>query len=131
MSNRLDSLNKMLISEDLDDISKLKVQKAMKALESFEKPHHNTAKIKEDIRKTSLSRGLDTLQDSLTALGLTPALGIAPDIANTVISAARGDFVNMGVNAAAAIPVVGQGVGGAKLVNRAAKATSAVNLIDK
>ena len=72
---------------------------------------------------------LDTLQTSLTAAGLTPGVGNIADLANTAISGGRAGYAGftgdkegvsehltkMGINAASAIPVVGQAVAGTSL----------------
>ena len=81
---------------------------------------------------------LDWAQDGLTAGGMIPAVGAIPDIINTVISTGRAGYAgltgdsagakrhsaNAALNAAAIIPVVGQGVSGAKLINTTSKIAS-------
>jgi hypothetical protein len=73
----------------------------------------------ESPRIGDISDSLDYIQEGLTYAGMTPALGVAPDVLNSLISLGRGEFVDAGINMAAAIPGVGQGVGATKLVNRA------------
>ncbi len=76
---------------------------------------------------------LDGLQGGLDAAGLLPGVGIVPDLANSAVSGLRylatGDnshAVNAGLSLGAAVPIVGQGVTGAKYAAKAAKALDAV-----
>jgi hypothetical protein len=112
-------------SKNLNEDQKLKALKALKSLDKtdnfYPSGDGSLFKAKQKLNKQSFSTGLDSLQTSLTALGLTPALGVVPDIANTVISAARGNFVDAGVNLASAVPVAGQAVGATKLGMKAVK----------
>jgi len=68
---------------------------------------------------------LDGIQTGLDGLGLTPAVGIFADGANTIISLARGNWVAAGFNSLAMIPIVGQGTKsgqiGAKILKAADK----------
>ena len=74
----------------------------------------------ESFSKT-LTDVLNTVQTALDVAGLTPGVGIIPDAANAVISAARGNLADAGLSAAAMIPGVGQGVTLAKLGSKIAK----------
>lgn len=79
---------------------------------------------------------IDNVQTGLMAAGLTPALGIVPDLINAGISGARaagnyamGDteagnkhLLYTGINAASAIPGAGLGVAGAALTGRMGQA---------
>jgi len=61
------------------------------------------------------TRRLDNVQTGLDFAGLIPVIGEAFDLANGAIYAARGDYLNAGLSAAAAIPFAGWGATGAKL----------------
>ena len=81
---------------------------------------------------------LDWAQDGLTAGGMIPAVGAIPDIINTVISTGRAGYAgltgdssgakkhaaNAALNAAAIVPIAGQGVSGARLINTGRKMAS-------
>lgn len=54
-------------------------------------------------------------------MGLFPVVGEPVDGINAVIYAARGDYVNAGLSAAAMAPVVGSAATGGKLLNKAYK----------
>ena len=88
------------------------------------------------------NKWLNRAQDTLSVAGLTPALGIFPDAANTIIGGVRSGYnyltgnkelakqqaVDTAFNAAAMIPVAGQGVTGAKFALRTAdKVADVVN----
>lgn len=70
---------------------------------------------------------LDSLQLTLDGLGLIPVIGAVPDLFNACISVARGDWVGAGLSVAAAVPGVGDVVGGAKIAYKAAKAAKNYN----
>lgn len=65
---------------------------------------------------------LDSSQTTLDAVGMIPAVGIFADLPNAGISVGRGDWTGASMSFGAAIPVVGQGFGGAKLLGRGIKA---------
>jgi hypothetical protein len=83
--------------------------------------------------KTPINKALDYSQTTLSAAGLTPAVGIIPDAINTAISAGRtghaaitGDTeatkkygTSLALNAASMIPVAGQAAGVTSLANDA------------
>ena len=83
--------------------------------------------------KTPINKALDYTQTTLSAAGLTPAVGIIPDAINTAISAGRtghatitGDDdaakkygTSLALNAASMVPVAGQAAGVASLANDA------------
>ena len=85
---------------------------------------------------------LDTLQTSLTAAGLTPGVGNIADLANTAISGGRAGYAGftgdkkgvsehltkMGINAASAIPVVGQAVAGTSLAADIGERTGLIDM---
>ena len=58
-------------------------------------------------RPTITSESLDEFQDALTMSGFVPGLGAIPDVANSIISLTRGNFLDAGLNLAAAIPGFG------------------------
>jgi RHS repeat-associated protein len=59
---------------------------------------------------------LNSVQNTLSFLGMTPVFGAVPDIVNTAISIGRGNYVDAGINFVSSIPGLGDAVGGAKLV---------------
>lgn len=67
--------------------------------------------------KADMPLTLDHVQNYLSAAGMTPALGIVPDAANTGISLLRGNLGDAGLNAAAMIPIGGQFVTGGRYVD--------------
>ena len=90
-----------------------------------------------------VSKWLDRIQLGLTAGGMTPVIGAGADLLNTAISGGRtlsntvgaltgqsewSDVAKHGggalLNLASAVPLLGQGVGGAKLTNAAIKTTT-------
>lgn len=75
--------------------------------------------------KRFLSRNpLDSIQIALDTAGLVPGLGIIPDLLNAGISAGRGDYEGAVFSLGAAVPVIGLGVGAAKVgrnIGRAAR----------
>lgn len=84
---------------------------------------------KEGLNKNSV---LDGVQFVLDAAGMVPVLGAIPDLINASISVLRGDWVGAGLSIVAAVPSVGDVVGGAKIAYKGAKmakaADSAINL---
>gem|GEM_PF-2117952 len=60
-------------------------------------------------------------QTVLDVAGMIPVIGEVADLANAGIYAARGDYTNAALSAAAAIPFVGWAAGGAKLAMKGAK----------
>ncbi|HIE02252.1 MAG TPA: hypothetical protein EYP59_18550 [Thiotrichaceae bacterium] len=72
---------------------------------------------------------LDGVQLGLDIAGLVPGFGEVADLTNAAIYLARGDKVNAGLSAAAAIPFVGWAATGGKLGNKAYKAYKTSNLI--
>tara|TARA_Y100001973_G_C4965586_1_gene217014 strand:- start:10 stop:486 length:477 start_codon:yes stop_codon:yes gene_type:complete len=123
-NKKLEKLQSIIDSKSLDESSKLTAQKALKAINNLNvqaPTAEEYSKAKTGIKTYNQTSGLDTLQTSLTGMGLTPGLGIVPDIANAIISTARGDFKDAVVNLGAAVPVAGQAVGAGKLTMTAAK----------
>ena len=123
---------------DLKNIAAEKVKQKVTSVKPKEnKPNTAAAEKAKSISKKASSK-LDKLQTGLTVAGLTPGVGIIPDVANTAISAGRaglagltGDkkgtkrhLINVGINAATAIPVAGQAVAGGKLAVQGIKAGS-------
>ncbi len=64
---------------------------------------------------------LDGIQLALDAAGMIPILGAVPDLINASISVLRGDWVGAGLSIVAAVPGVGDVVGGAKIAYKGAK----------
>lgn len=64
---------------------------------------------------------LDGVQLALDAAGMVPVLGAIPDLINASISVLRGDWVGAGLSVLAAVPLVGDVAGGAKLAYKGAK----------
>ena len=61
---------------------------------------------------------LDSTQLILAGLGMTPGVGIIPDLLNAGISGARGKYGDMGINLAAATPGLGLAAGPAAIGNK-------------
>ena len=72
---------------------------------------------------------LDGVQLALDAAGMVPVFGAIPDLINASISVLRGDWVGAGLSIVAAVPGVGDAVGGVKLAYRGAKSASAIRKI--
>ncbi len=64
---------------------------------------------------------LDEVQLGLDALGMTPGVGIVPDLASGLLSLARGNFGDAGLSALAAVPLFGQPAGALKCARGAQK----------
>ena len=115
---------------------------------AFQSPLHNNGE--EDnqatniIRKNNIKtrRGwLDWAQDALTVAGMVPGIGNIADAANVAVSGGRAAYShftgdrdaakthlgNAALSAAAAVPIVGQAAGAAKLV-KSAKTIKALDL---
>lgn len=78
----------------------------------------------EGLNKDSI---LDGIQFVLDAAGMVPVLGAIPDLLNASISALRGDWVGAGMSIVAAVPGVGDVVGGAKIAYKGAKIAGKVS----
>lgn len=63
---------------------------------------------------------LDGVQMALDVAGMVPGVGAAPDLLNAAISVMRGDWLGAGLSVVAAVPGVGDVVGGAKIAYRGA-----------
>lgn len=74
---------------------------------------------------------LDGVQLALDAAGMVPFFGAVPDLANAVISACRGNWMDAGLSVVAAIPGAGDAVGAAKLVKNGAKMAQKANKAQK
>lgn len=71
---------------------------------------------------------LDGVQMVLDVAGMAPGVGAVPDLLNAAISVMRGDWLEAGLSVVAAVPGVGDVVGGAKIAYRGAKiATKSAN----
>lgn len=74
---------------------------------------------------------LDGVQLALDAAGMVPVLGAVPDLINASISVLRGDWVGAGFSIVAAVPGVGDVVGGAKIAYKGAKIAKNVSKVNK
>lgn len=70
---------------------------------------------------------LDGVQMALDVAGMAPGVGAIPDLMNAAISVMRGDWVGAGLSIVAAVPGVGDVVGGAKIAYRAAKSAKTID----
>ena len=66
------------------------------------------------VRGVSFSQR-DGVQMALDVAGMAPGVGAIPDLMNAAISVLRGDWVGAGLSIVAAVPLVGDVAGGAKL----------------
>src|SRR5688572_23295904 len=73
---------------------------------------------------------IDALQMVLDLAGMIPGAGAVPDLINAAISLMRGDFVGALFSAAAAIPVIGDAAGAAKIIKNADKYLQAIKVIE-
>jgi RHS repeat-associated protein len=89
---------------------------------NFVDPHGLAAKEAVDWVSENLDAVLDGVHIVLDAAGMIPAVGIAADLANAGVYAARGDGVGVATSLGAAIPGAGQAVTAAKYANKAADA---------
>lgn len=64
---------------------------------------------------------LDGIQFALDAAGMIPVAGAIPDLMNAAISAARGNWLEAGMSLLAAVPVIGDASGAAKIAVKGAK----------
>jgi RHS repeat-associated protein len=64
----------------------------------------------------------DTVQETLDWAGFIPGVGAVPDLANAGISAVRGNWGQAGLNAIAAVPLIGDAVKGVDKVADITKA---------
>ena len=63
---------------------------------------------------------LDGMQMALDVAGMVPGVGAVPDLLNAAISVMRGDWVGAGLSVVAAVPLVGDVAGGARIAYRGA-----------
>lgn len=68
-----------------------------------------------DRERLSQQSVLDGVQMALDVAGMAPGVGAIPDLMNAAISVLRGDWVGAGLSIVAAVPLVGDVAGGAKL----------------
>jgi hypothetical protein len=73
---------------------------------------------------------IDALQLVLDLAGMIPGAGAVPDLLNAAISVMRGDFVGALFSAAAAIPVVGDAAGAARIIKNGDKYLQAIKVIE-
>ncbi|CAI6064816.1 hypothetical protein PAECIP112173_01937 [Paenibacillus sp. JJ-100] len=78
----------------------------------------------EEEKKGFWGKLLDVTQSVLDVAGMIPVIGEVADLANAAIYAARGDYTNAALSAAAAIPFVGWAATGAKFVTKGSKLIS-------
>lgn len=74
---------------------------------------------------------LDKIQLTLDLVGFVPAFGAIPDLINAGIYAYRGDKINAGLSAVAAIPGFGDAAGAIKVASRGGKLLKDSNNIKK
>lgn len=74
---------------------------------------------------------LDGIQLALDAAGMVPLFGAIPDLINASISVLRGDWAGAGLSIVAAVPGVGDVVGGAKIAYKGARIASKSTKITK
>lgn len=67
---------------------------------------------------------LDGVQMALDVASMAPGVGAIPDLMNAAISVVKGDWVGAGLSIVAAVPGVGDVVGGAKIAYKGAKIAS-------
>lgn len=70
---------------------------------------------------------LEGIQITLDLAGLTPGVGAIPDLINAAIYAVRGDMLNAGLSLVAAVPVIGDTAGAAKILNKSIKLSKNIN----
>ncbi|MFB8375155.1 hypothetical protein [Paenibacillus taichungensis] len=75
----------------------------------------------EEEKKGFWGKVLDVTQTVLDVAGMIPVIGEVADLANAGIYAARGDYTNAALSAAAAIPFVGWAATGAKFAVKGSK----------
>ncbi|KAG2882952.1 hypothetical protein PC115_g21794 [Phytophthora cactorum] len=78
----------------------------------------------EEEKKGFWGKVLDVTQTVLDVAGMIPVIGEVADLANAGIYAARGDYTNAALSAAAAIPFVGWAATGAKFAVKGSKLLS-------
>ncbi|MFB8375152.1 hypothetical protein [Paenibacillus taichungensis] len=78
----------------------------------------------EEEKKGFWGKVLDVTQTGLDVAGMIPVIGEVADLANAGIYAARGDYTNAALSAAAAIPFVGWAATGAKFAVKGSKLLS-------
>ena len=70
---------------------------------------------------------LDGVQMALDVAGMLPGVGAVPDLLNAAISVMRGDWAGAGLSIFAAVPLVGDVAGGAKIAYRGAKTAGVIH----
>lgn len=84
-----------------------------------------------DSVKGFVGSNIDVIQTGLDIVGMVPVIGEAADLLNAGIYAARGDYVNAALSAAAAVPLIGNVATGGKLAAKAGKAFAALGKTEK
>lgn len=74
---------------------------------------------------------LDKIQIALDVAGLVPLLGTAPDLLNAAISAARGDWMGVGISLVAAVPGLGDAATAAKFAYKGVKAVKTIGAVSE
>jgi hypothetical protein len=69
----------------------------------------------------------DGIQTALDVAGFAGPVGPFADAANTVISAARGRWGDVAINAVAIVPMLGDGVKGGKMASKIARSADAID----
>lgn len=76
---------------------------------------------KTETKNLKVDNVLDGIQTVLTGLGFVPGLGAAPDLLNAAISVCRGKWLDAGLSVVAAVPGIGDAIGGIRIANQGAK----------
>ena len=86
---------------------------------------------KDQVKTEGLSTDdvLDGIQMALDVAGMVPVLGAAPDLLNAAVSALRGNWLDAGMSLIAAVPGVGDAVGGAKIVKNGVKIAQKTKMV--
>lgn len=74
-----------------------------------------------ETKNLNVDNVLDGIQAVLTGLGFIPGLGAVPDLLNAAISVCRGRWLDAGLSVVAAVPGVGDAIGGIRIANQGAK----------
>lgn len=103
-------------------------QTASKLAGGFNSSYSNGFNVYSNVKATpSACDYLDAFQTTLDLAGLIPGVGEIADGANAGIYALRGDTLNAGLSALAAIPFAGWAATGGKFINKGAKAIDAID----
>ncbi len=86
------------------------------------------------LEKTDANKLLDRIQIGLDVAGMLPGIGIAADMVNAGIHGLRGDWVQAGLSAASAVPIIGDafaaGRMGVKIADKGVDAVKGLKNVD-